>query len=355
LWPITNLVQDLKITEALSSPTMMSFGLDPDNRRIRGLHTDGRPYLEYIRRTVKYFRWERVAAEARERFVHRYTGYVWPINDDGDDDTQFSTVTCFDPLHIMSFRFARAADLAFDKVPFTTTAVGDILRTLIDRTNSISPTGLTTAGGVNEVTPTASVEWHTKMISEAMSEMTARADIAVAPLDSENGQHGRLDVYAKRGQHRGDLRLAWNAPPHTAETFSRISDPSDACTTLVGIGSSESGNQLVTVATDEDAAENWLLLEAVQTYSDVRDQSHLDALVARDFVERRPPQDGITISPVGSIEPWTHFETGDTCRVAAGVSLRGGVPERVERILGFTYSIDDDDVASTTVVTSEDQ
>ena len=354
LHPITSLVDDLQITEQLDAPTSMMFGVDSSDPKIRGIHTDGSPYLDYLRRTIKYYRWERVEAEQQERFVHRFTGYVWPLEDDGDQDGTSTKITCYDPMHILQHRLCRAVDLSYATVPFVTTEAGVILRALVDRTNLVYNTGITTLDGILETTNTASVEWKLKMVNEAISEMTSRLDVAVTPLDRTDGVHGRLDIWAKRGQHRPELILTWGAPPHTAETMSRSCDPSDAVTLLIGIGASVSGAQLVSIAVDNDAANDYLHLEAVQTYSDVVDQGHLNALVAKEFLERVPPQDGVTVKPVSGILPWVDFETGDTCELAASPLLRGGIGQRTERIFGFTYGVDADDTEDVTLVTGPD-
>lgn len=358
LWPITSLVDDFKLTEQISKPTSVTFTVDESDKRIKGVHTDGRPFLEYICRTVKYYRWEFVPNESRERFVHRFTGYVWPLEDNGDENTvSTGTVTCYDPLHVLNYRLARDAAGLYTRVPFTTTQVGSMLSQLVDRTNTFGgATGLITAGGILGTTPTANVEWRLKYISECIAEMAPRMDIRARPNDSQTMQHAILDIQAKRGIDLPNLRLAWNDQPQSLSAINRTRDPVDACTWLLGIGDvASSGNQLTSLAVDAAADAEWMHLEKVETYSDVKDQAHLNALVARDFLERKPPQDALVLTPTVDLDPWTQFNVGDTCRVAAGADLRGGIAERTERIYGFTYGVDNTDKPDLSLVTEINQ
>lgn len=354
---ITTAVDERRITEAKNVPTSLSFAVDSSHPKIAKLHDDGYPRLDYIRRLVKAYRLE-IDEHGVERYVHRYSGYVWPLTDEAQDDEAVTRVTCFDPLIVMNQRFARDVAGSWVAVPFDTVQAGVVWQTIIDRTNTFAgPTGLITAGSYRETTDTVKVNWQYKFISEATAELTRGMDIWIEPIDSSGVMaHGRANVYARRGQVREDLILGWkHGMKNNLSALTRTMDPSDAANVLVGFGGTASGSQLASIGVDADnIGRLGLQLEAMQTYSDVRDQNHLDNLVASDLYDRRPPQEAITVKPFENVDPWIDFNVGDTCYVMAGSDLRGGIAKRQERIQGFTITLNDEDDDDVELVTIQD-
>lgn len=354
---LSTLATNRKWTGVLNSPTTFSFTVDPDHPKIRTLHTDGAPYLDYIRRMVKAYRYEQLQTGSWA-YVLRFAGYVWPIQDTGDEEGQSSQITCYDPMIMLGKRFARTASGAITKVAFTTTDGGQILKTIVDRTNNVviggGPTGLITAGGTFETIPTASVSWDYKMLSDTVGELTKGFDISVTPKDSIIQEHGILNAWAHRGVDRQDTLFSWNTLPHSLAGVSRTMDPTDAANAIFGLGSTSSGTQLSAAAVDGPNAANYMQLEALATYSDVRDMTHLQQLVASDLVNRRPPQESITVTPFDGLEPWRNFDVGDYVYTSADPALRGGILKRQERLYGMTVDIDDEDNESVEAVTQTD-
>lgn len=345
---ISPLAHDKKLTEQLNTPASFTFSVDPDDQRVIGLHTDLAPYLDYIRRIVKAYRFD----DEQQKYVLKFAGYVWPIDDSGAEDGQLSTVTCFDPLIIMAHRFARTAAGSFIRVEFTDVQAALILKTLVDRTNEFAgPTGLTTTGGVfedwldeNNVAQPTSVGWDLKLMNEVVNEVTAGMDVRVDPLDSTNYEHGRLSVVRKRGIVNPELKLSWKAAPHNVDSITRLMDPTDAANVLVGVGSGGAGaDQILSVGVDSESIDEFMQLEGLASFSDVKDQDHLERLVADELFNRRPPQEAVTLKPAGSeVIPGVDFELGDTGFVVAHGSLRGGLLNLRHRIHGYTWNISDD-------------
>lgn len=359
-YPISNLTpfaSDKKYVEILDRPASFSFTLDPAHPRIYGLHVDGHPFLTNYRRLIKAYRWSR-QADGSWGYTLRFAGHAWVVQDDGDDAGQATSVTALDPLNVMMYRFAADAAGGWKKVRYSTdTNVGSILIDLVNRTNTQSGvTGLTTSGGANTATQVTKVEWGPyKLISECFSESTAGTggvDVWVEPIDElVTGYIGRLHIYETRGTDRPDAVFGWKTPPHTAENFSRMPEQSPA-TLIVGMGSTKNGVNLTSVPVDPTQP---LTLHAVESFSDVRDQTHLDQLATAKLVKRLPGNEAVNLKPMGKLEPWQDFNTGDTVRTAAGIDLRGGVPSRVDRLYGFSVTIDDDDNEDIEVVTQEEE
>jgi hypothetical protein len=339
---ITTVAENRKFIYALNQPSSFTFTVDSSSPKIARVHDDGAPVLDYIRRVVKAYRLEIV--EGIEQYVLRFAGFVWPVKDEGDSETQTTVVTCYDPLIVLPHRFARNASGAWTKVEFGTQSSALIWKTLVDRTNIFAgPSGLTTTGGSFPAVATAAVAWEYKMLSECFAELTKQVDIWCDPLDTRGAnEHGRVHVAEPRGVLRPNLILGWRAAPHNLDGVARTMDPADACNVLVGVGSAAGDVQLSAVGVDPTNAANFMQLEALQTYSDVRDQPHMNQLVASDLADRLPHQEVITCKPFEGIDPWTHFDVGDRGYVVAGTELRGGVAKREERIFGFTLTQNDE-------------
>jgi hypothetical protein len=358
--PLANLstiASDRKLAEALNQPTTFSFTVDPDHPKIQTLHTDGAPYLDYIRRTIKAYRYEQ-QVNGGWAYKLRFAGYVWPLQDTGDETGQTTQVTAVDPLIMLGKRFARTAAGAFLKVDFASVDGGQILKTVVDRTNDTviggGPTGLVTTGTFEAISA-ASVTWDYKLLSDALGELVKGFDISVTPNDSTAQAHGILNAWAHRGVDRPDALFSWKAIPHTLAGITRTMDPTDAATTLVGIGSTSTGTQLTVAATDTAAKDNYMQMEALASYSDVKDQTHLQQLVAADLIDRRPPQQALNMTPFDGVEPWRDFNVGDYVYASAGPELRGGVAKQQQRVHGFALGISDEDDESLEVVTAANE
>jgi len=345
-----------QFVEQLNTPTSFTFEVDADDPKIAGLHTDGAPYLDYIRRTVKAYRLEE-QFDGSELYVLRFAGHVWPTEDEGnEDDNPVTKVTCLDPLNILAFRFARTAAGSFMRVQFTNADAADVLRQLVNNTNQYAgPSGLTTSTGVFPAVGAVTVDWRLKLMSEVLSEFTSGLDVAVAPVDTTESILGVLNAYKTRGVTRDDLMLKWDAPGHTLSGVNRIMDPGDAANLLIGVGTGNSGaDQLTTTVVSTDNIAAYMQLEGIESFSDVKNQAYLDQLTTAKALERMPPQQSITCAPwADALKPWTHFNTGDTGFVTAGVRLRGGILNAPVRIYGFTYGVSDEGDDTVSIVTQK--
>lgn len=354
---ISNVAYGRKYGETLGQPTSYSFSVDPRDPKINTIHTDGAPYLDYIRRTVRGYRYESGA------WVLRFNGFVWPIQDDGDQSgNTMSAVTCFDPLIMFTKRFCRnTANGSYIKVAFNATDPSVMLRTLIDNSRTWSgPYGLSNAGSAIGL-PAQSVEWSSKLMSEMLTEVTQGFDIRVLPVTGTTSTVGTFPVVANMGTlecltRRGTTRttqLGWRFAPNNIDTVKRIMDPADAVNVLVGVGSGESA---VIAAVDGVSIGSYLQMEGLTSLPDSTNQTFLNNWVASQLYDRLPQQEAVSIGTgdAREIRPWVDFETGDTVTVTAHPSLRGGVLRTTKRIYGWSMDISDEDDEIITFVTERE-
>src|SRR5262245_21642180 len=182
----------------LNQPSSASSEVPSEDGRVAGLHADGFPRLSKLRRVLKAYRRE-PQSDGVERWVIRFVGHVWQISDQGDPNTQRTTVQCFSPLKLaLEKRLVRGA---FGSEPtysttFTNTDSAQIVKTLLDRTNSAAPTGITTAG-VFELMPARSAAWENAKMQTAFQDMiqsTPDFDIVETFLDQTDGIFAKLGV-----------------------------------------------------------------------------------------------------------------------------------------------------------------
>ena len=92
---ISSFALDRQLQYRLNRPEVMTFRVPSDHRLVNELH--GRPNLAIIRRTIKAFRAERLPSGA-EFYNLRFVGWVWQLQDEGDSDNAWTTVTAFGPM-----------------------------------------------------------------------------------------------------------------------------------------------------------------------------------------------------------------------------------------------------------------
>jgi len=347
---ITSVTRDKKYSEVLNTPSQFSFTADTANEKLSQLHSDGRPVLDSLCRVVKAYRSEYNESTLEDEFVLRFAGRVWSLEDVGDDNTYSAAVVCYDALHMLSKRVC----LNSVGSPFSVSFSGggtSTLTTLIDRTNTYAGhCGLGTGGTIN-TSPSQTVDWSLKKVSEAVSELTSADvgfDISITPLDTETGILGNLNCYyPARGSRQDGALLGWRALPHNLLSVNRVFDPELAANVIWGVGTATVGDDQVTtnfVDDDESSFSTFGQLEEIVEYQDVNNITYLETLVGADLIARRPPTETLAFVPTptsNSPEPWSDFVTGDSITVRIGSDLRGGL-RRYQRIFGFGLDISND-------------
>lgn len=363
--PISNvsaIATGKKIVETLNAPTSFAFNVPSDDPRVATLYTDGAPYLDYLRRTVKAYRRE-PQPDGSWRWVIRFAGHVWPVQDNGTDTQLQTSVTCYDPLQMMAYKLCRNAAGSFANVVFTSVELAQILKQLVDNTNSnAGPSGLTTGTsdgdftGLFPILGVQSVQWQYNLISSALQEILPGLDLSVTPLDRTDGYLGGLSTYKLRGVLQSNAIFAWKTTPNNLASATRFLDPSNAANVLIGIGQTASNSdQMIAVAADARNSTVFGQLEAVASYSSITDQAHLNNQVAADLYSREPLGEAVAVGQTladRGPRPWLDFNTGDWVIVNIDPSLRGGVLQEQQRAYGFSLDISDDGEETVQLVTT---
>jgi hypothetical protein len=228
-------------------------------------------------------------------------------------------------------------------VKFVDQAGSTIVRQLVDTTNATrGRTGITTDDSVFEQTPARTVTYDMRPISEVCYELASAFngfDLWLEPLDREDGIFGRLHCYARLGLTQPDAVFAWGLEPNNCRSISRLGDGQIVVTHLFGLGA----NNIRSMAVDPNPGP--LLLEGLESYSEVQNQALLDALIQEELNFRKVPRELVEIVPAPgrAPEPFTHFHLGDLVFVYCGPRLRGGF-QGVQRIYGFQLSISEEGI-----------
>jgi hypothetical protein len=315
----------------------MTFRVPSDHPAIAGLHSDGFPLVDPIRRTVKAWRSE-IAADGTRTWALRFAGLVWQVEDDGDPDTAWTQVTAFDPLQSLYKRVTTQSRA------FTNVDGGTIARTLVDEANLAGPTGLTNAGGVIEQTPTRTVTYAFKRVGEALVELATAFngfDLWLEPLDGRDGNLARLHIYARKGLMQPDVVLGWGIAPNNVKVIRRMLNGDIVANEITGLGSAVKAGPSRT----QDSVNQLGLWQDVHSYSDITNQAYLDALVDEELRFRALPRELVMVVPQGGVapEPFTHYNLGDLVWIYCGERLRSGFAG-VQRVYGFDLSINSEGV-----------
>src|SRR5690242_9571850 len=94
-----------QLTQTLNRPAVFSFKVPANDKRVASLASDGYPKVGEGR-TVRAYRQE-PQADGSHRWVPRFAGYVWQVQDEGSANDEWTTCTCFDPFQVLAHRYAR--------------------------------------------------------------------------------------------------------------------------------------------------------------------------------------------------------------------------------------------------------
>lgn len=332
-------------------------------------------------------------------------GIVWHLNDDGDENTCYTTVTSVDPMALWPGRAARDADGDFSLPTFLTDFVTgpQILEEIL--TNSVTHEGdlfLDLAGGTVETggvdVSGLPVDWP-MTIADVASLLfdTGMVDVVITPIDS-GSNIGRFNAY--NGNYGDDLSgsvvFQYGMGAYNVRRATRVQSMDQMCNKLWYL----LGPKVETIG-DPAAAQHWRGnvtgdhpdlanppggdIDDLDPLGALRAQSQADYWVSMDVRVFDTAYDGLSddpesqdgyealylrqwqaeqqlrvgprtlckITPVRGTEP--SFTTGDLIGVEAGTVLRGGFSE-VQRVYRLTVNIDDNGVVDLSeLVTTADQ
>lgn len=355
LLDVTTRCAGKQMTFGLSEPA--SFRGEIDSRLVSTAQADGLPLLAVRARTVKAYRYEDTNDDGvADAYVIRFAGIVETVQDAGDERSNRTRFTAYDPLHLLGFRFCRDANGGFKVVTFVNEDGAQIARTLVDRANALSATGLITDGGTFEETSARSTKWEAKMVRPALVELSHAYngfDLAVDPVD-DPAALAVMSCYVKRGADRPDVVFAWKQEPATSAAASRVEDGSALANVIVGAGGTQANDAKLYTAEKTDTASimTYRRSEALATYSDITEADYLDDLADQHLALRKQPKYSHSYLPLPgkAAEPFVDWYLGDTARSRAHADLRGGW-DGVQRVFGFSLDLDDDGVETVSGVT----
>lgn len=349
---LSTIAKEKKLSYALNRPTVISGVVPADHRKVNATWSDGYPYLEPNLRAIKAYREENGA------FVLRAACRLASVEDIGDEQAVKSVFVALDPFHFLAKRLVRNGStfVADPQRPmsFTNTPGSVIARQIVERTNQYAGTTLVqTQGGRFDVTEARDVRYELKSVAAAIAELAESVngfDVVFDPVDhvgSIAGDFGvlvQMSVWANRGVDRPGVIFSYDAPGATCSRASRKLDTDAQANIIYGLGGSMSGGSALVSARERQPNRGpWGVLEDLSTYSEITHLSVLNALVDEELTYRGGPKTMVTFQPIAgkAAEPFSHFFLGDTVRVRAGASLRGGF-SGVQRIRGFDLDLSDE-------------
>lgn len=342
---LTSIAQDKAFTYRMLLPVKLSLALPADSDV--GLeHSDGYPMLDSGRRVVKAYR----QPNAGGAFQLKFAGPVWTVMDVGDENTAKTMVEVYDPLIQLNRRFAldNTANTYSQRtriVEFTDTDGIQIVKSLVDRTNTLSPSMLTTAGATVETSSLRTVKYERRTVYSAMYELASAFngfDYKITPLDAEDGVHGRLNLLARLGATRPEALFGWQLAPHNVKRVERKMDMERVANTILALGATNTGGGAIEKeVSDTPSFNDFGRYEDVDVFGDTQIQSFLDALAQDEINFRSARRELVQFVPQPGTrpEPFVDFDIGDTVPINIGERLRGGTLG-FQRVYGFDLAID---------------
>lgn len=325
----------------LNRPSMFTFRVQSDDANVAGSFSDGHPFIEAGRRMVKCYRKE-LQSDATYKYVLRFVGLVWQVQDVGDDQNAWTTVTCYDPLVRLSKRFT------LNYVSFAAVDGATIAKTLLDTTNAIAATGI--QSGSTATTVVRTVNYAYRAVFDAIQELASAFvgfDLDLTYLDRTDGIMANLDFVAKKGSVRAGAVFGWGVPPNNVTRVERMQNMDTLANALTTIGATGTGGgQIVSVGTDSASISAFGRYEAVDTFSDITDSGLLAALTADELNFRTMTRELVQFvpapgMPAGLPQPFIDWGLGDYIALVVGPRLRASFAG-VQRVYGFDIAVSDD-------------
>lgn len=331
------------LTYRLDRSWFASFRIPGDEPLRKILHTDGFPYVKAGRRVLKSYRLE------SGRWVLRFAGRILQVEDEGDENETWTSVTAYDPWTMLYRRVIRnAAGSRNTDVVFAAQAGNVLAKALVDRTITYAGAcGITTsaAGCVFETTTAQELQLSEgSSVAAALEELcdTGLMDIYLRPVDRQDGILAEMNVYERFGGDRLEASFSY---PGTIAKWKRLEDATELANDLdVMYGPRPAKRRSWTKSTHSDATSitafgRW---EDVMVYEDAT-QGQASSLGTLALALRKNPRETLAFTPFPERAPlpFLEFDLGDTVPVFADDST-GEEIDGVQRVYGFTIQVDDD-------------
>ena len=346
---ISSFALDKQFGYRLNRPESLTFRVPSDHRLVNELAPDGRPNLAIIRRTIKAFRQERLPAGGLTN-VLRFTGWVWQLQDEGDADDAWTTVSVYGPMQRLARRICTNSSGSIAAATWTATDGGLIVHSILSQLNAGAAwahSGIET--GTREPTDVRTVDLTNMSLSAAIVQLTSAFngfDVQFVPLDRRDGHLARLDIMSRRGTHRAHAILGWGIAPHNVLGASRLFDAETYSNTVTLQGATpeiDGARPIQAEATDCLQQQDVGIYRTVESYPDVSNPAYLQALATEELGFRKRAREIVSLQLQGgrAPEPFTEWDLGDTVPLYVGARQRGGYTGSV-RVYGFDLDVNNE-------------
>jgi hypothetical protein len=381
---------DKRVTRRLNGPSSCEFRVSSDDPVINAVHTDGKPVL-----CVGY---RRLVVELDGPGLF-FNGYVWSLEDEGDENVCYTKVTCYDPMKFWNYRPARDGEASGDAGDFTdptfiqrlTTAPQIMEEILVQSANAIDvPSNAegdlfidfpnsTFAGGGVDLSGAPTNFPMTIMDVANLLISTGELDIVITPIVSGSDM---CEVHCFNGDFGTDLsgsvELGYGTGDFNSRAFKRTETMDTMCNKLwYYLGPREDTQHWRANITGDDpdlpdppqtdidaligaSRSEIAVMMDIKIHDQQGNEASARELYRRlwqvESILRVTPQNLLYFTPVrGSTVAPGDFDIGDLISVAVDASKARAAAAGVQRVYAYTIEIDDDAVeALGELVTSPD-
>ena len=401
LCDITEVGYDLRLNRGLNRPAQASVRVPSWHSLISTLHTDGSPYAEVGVRQMKLYRRD----SPSEAWQIVFNGIVWHLEDEGDDDETWTQITAHDPMIWWRFRPARGYDYdrrtkaltyrgnfvrPYWCKPLESIPAPQLLRLALDHSmvttlgpdDGEGPMGITTWGGTvdevgSNVNPDLSDTPYTIADLHYFLMRTSKIDAWIQPTDNVGTEPmGHLMAVVRAGSDKPWLHLQYGTGNYSVEALRRERDMDGITTKLWtylgpkrdayrwqgsitkqgmpdGAGGSQPlpdeppGWRAAVEARIDNARAKYGIWMSVNVYdanqNEIESREAYAHLWQTESYLRAEPREMLYVTPQRN-GPYDIFdlELGDTIRVSAFDGVRRGFTGAVQRIYGYTVTVDED-------------
>jgi len=275
------------------------------------------------------------ALKAYRDGVLRFNGQLAPFTEEAEEASALHLVFRSPFARLLgdgsgTGRFTAAA------VAFTATDAGLIAKSLIDTTNTDSPTGIaTTAGGIT-ASKTRDRTYQHANVGKAIIDLSAVLDgyDFYETFVDEGATRAYFNAVPRQGVDQPSARFEYGADTlGNVRSVQRATQPPVNVVTVIG------GNGLIAQKSDATSILKYGRWPAQASYTDVIEQATLDDKALA--LLRPDPIKTVTFAPEPALapSPWDDFWLGDTIRLYV---RREAFTEDVQvRVNGITVAIDD--------------
>lgn len=390
---VTSIAFDFTLFRGLNRPASVSFRIPSWHAYTSTVHTDGSPYCEVGVRQVKVRRRDTPSSSWRIMF----NGILWHLEDSGDEDPDiFTQVTAYDPMIWWRYRPARGFDYSritkqltyngnfsapYWCKPQETIAGPVLLRQIIDHsrhntTDAIGEgaIGISTHDGtveetgnnvaINDLldTPYTIAQIH-KILAD-----TNQVDAWIEPTDNVGSDvMGKLMAVVRAGKDKPWLHLQYGTGDYSCSRLRRERDMDGICNklwyylgerldpehwegniTATWSGLPDPPQSAITTRMNNSRSKYGVFMD-VRIYDANRNENEAvhRQLFARlwqtELYLRSEPREMLFATPTrnGPYDPFD-IDFGDTIRVSAFDGIRRGFTQAVQRVYGYTVTVDPD-------------